>query len=363
VDSLDAFELVKHGSRSNANARLHDTPLISYGRVIKVIDIHTVMVEVSVKTSSAVEAYIVPLLSLSSALLELNAYPRINDKVLLLFLQKFDPDMFTSDDVIENMDAAGYNAFSGVGILLTTFRGYAKTVIKFLEDGKTPIVDLSSDAEWGAVFNSAVGITFCRAVFDSEDEEMVNVLFGQGRPLMERFLSGVTKEYGFHKDNEGNLIKLDAAVTERYSQYAPITKNVQGMQTVTIGVDDDNKDTDAAVSVKIGAKADIDINSKSGKKEKYTKDVSVESSGKVSIKAAGVVINTTASVEIKNTADTLGGLIDELFSEISTALNTAIVNIPATSAPGTPSAGTTAVNPTSAVSLAALKARFKALLK
>jgi len=345
--SLSAFELVKYGEGSNANDRLHDMPIVSYGRVIKVIDEQTVVVEASVKTSSHLEVYNVPLLSLSSSLAELNVYPKAGDKVLLLFLQRFDPRMFTAEETIENRDATGYNSASVVGILLTAFRGYADTVMHFFEDEGISAAAIDSGAKWQAVFSSSAGVTFCRAVFNSGDEQLISALFGQGRPFIGQFLDSVTREYGFAKDGDGKLIELDAAVTERYSQYAPIKKDTQGTQDITIGIDDDKKDTEAGVSVKIGAKADINIDSKSGKTEKYDKDVSFESKGNISVKAS--------QVEIANNADTLGGLIEELFSEIETAIGTALITTP--NGPGSAT-----VNPASIAALAALKARFKALL-
>ena len=315
MDSLSAFEFAKHSAFSNENERFHNTPIISYGRIIKVIDIHTVVVEAAVKVSLSIETYIVPLLSLSSALAELNVYPEIGDKVLLLFLQRFDPDMFTAEEIIENPDATGYNNFSGVGILLTTFKGYADTVMRFLRDDETSVAELESNAKWRAVFNSDVGITFCRAVFDSNDEQIISMLFGEGRPLVQQFLSKVTREYGFWKDQDDNPVELDAAVVERYSQYAPITKDIQGTQNITIGIDDEGNDTDADVDITLGASADINIDSESGLAIETGRDIALGSDGDVKVEAGGdVKIKADSDVEIKAGVTGLIGISNQIAS-------------------------------------------------
>ena len=76
------FQLFKNNSRSNANTRRHETPFISYGRVVKVIDIQTVVVETIVQTSLSREVYTVTLINLSSALLEISDYPKLGDRIM-----------------------------------------------------------------------------------------------------------------------------------------------------------------------------------------------------------------------------------------------------------------------------------------
>jgi len=345
MENVSAFELVKHNDRTNTIDRLHRTPIISYGRIIEVIDVHTVIVEAAVKTSLSIELYAVPLLSLSSDLLELNVYPKVGDRVLLLFLQKYDGNMFDADAVIENPNATGYNNSSVVGILLSTFKGFANTIIRFFDDGIVSRAEINSDAKWQAIFNSSAGIAFCRAVFDSADEQIISILFGEGRPLVEKFLSKVTREYGFWEDQDGKQKEVNAPVIERYSQYAPITKDIQGSQTVTIGIDDENEDTDAPVDIVIGKKADISVESGSGKKEKYEKDVSMESKGNITVKGS--------AIELKNETESLGGLLGEAIDEVINMVSTAVVGTPV-------GPGSITIVP---VKLIALKARLNTLLK
>jgi len=254
--TLSNFQLNKNNSRTNGLSRLLETTIISYGRIIKIVDIHTVVVETIIQTSLTRETYTVTLLSLSSAFMELNVFPKLGDTVLLLFLQRHDPNMF-SQEKINNPNAAGYNRFSGVGILASTVRGYADTILHFQDS----TAKLESNAKWFATFNDEVAITFCRAVFDSEDEALISMIFGEGRPFIQQFLSTVTKEHGFWKNTDNELVELDAAVTEKYSIYAPITKDIQGSQTIDVGLgmnkDDEPVETDAPVTETIHGKAPV----------------------------------------------------------------------------------------------------------
>lgn len=298
---LSAFQLFKHNARTNSIARLHRTPIVDYGRIIKVLDIQTVVVETVVQTTDAKETYTVTLLNLSSALLEINAYPKLGDTVLLLFLRKHDPFMFIKESVI-NPNATGYNYFSGVGVLMSTVKGFADTVIRTYEDGDKSVMDINSSTSWRSTFNSDTAITFCRAVMDSEDEALINILFGEGRPLMAKFLSKVNIEMG---------------------ENAPLT-----------------------------------ISSESGKTEKYAKAVQLESEDAIDIKASEASISVDSAVEIKNTSESLGGLLGEIIDMIDTAIKTTTYNSPT----GTTGGPCTLVF-TAGPGLSALKNRLQGLIK
>jgi len=344
---LSAFQLFKNNARTNINSALHGTPIVQYGRVIKVIDVQTVIAEAVIQTSLAKEVYTVTLLNLSSALLEISAWPKIGDSVLLLFLQRYDPRMFVQNTV-NNPNAVGYNKFSGVGILMSTVKGFAGTIARFYEEGGAPVAETISAAKWQSTFNAGLALTFCRAVFDSGDTALIRTTFGEGRPFMQQFLSTVTKEHGFWKNSGGEDVELDAAVTERYSKYAPITKDVQGSQTVDVGIGTDDggnpietdapitetihgkapvtknvrspqtlkigigndesgdaeEDREASVDITVGAKADIAINSKSGFTAKFKKAVTLKSNG-------------TALVEIGNAIATLGEMVSEFLGIVA----------------------------------------------
>jgi hypothetical protein len=357
-----AFELFKNTGRTNTNAWLHNTPLIDFGRVIKVIDMQTVVVETIIQPSLSKESYTVTLLNLSSALLEVSDEPKPGDTVLLLFLRKHHPLMFISE-IINDQNASGYNKFSGVGILMSSAKKVAHTIVSCYDDDGKPVTDIKSDAELYGTFTNAATVEFCRAVFDGGDEQVIRLVFGAGRPLVEKHLARVEREHGFWKDPEHELIAMDASVTERYSPYAPITKDIQGAQTtgiglgadkdgapvetdapvtvtvhgkapvirdirspqtVTVGVGnaesgDDGEQRHAPVDLTFGEDADITVTSKSGLAAKFKKmlDLLFEDALKlVSKKAVTLKSDSGELLEIGNTIATLGALGDEILQAI-----------------------------------------------
>jgi hypothetical protein len=261
-----AFQLLKNNGRTNANARLHNIPIIDFGRVVKVIDIQTVIAEAIIQTSLSKETYTVTLLNLSSNLLEISDEPKLGDTVLLLFLRKHHPLMFMAETV-NDQNATGYNEFSGTGILMSAAKKAAHTVVSCYDDDGKPVTDITSDAEIYGTFSNLMTVEFCRAVFDSEDEQIIRLVFGTGRPLVEKHLARTEREHGFWKDPENELIEMDASVTERYSQYAPITKDVQGAQTTDTGLgtdkDDNPVETNAPVAETIHGKSPVTRNIRS----------------------------------------------------------------------------------------------------
>jgi hypothetical protein len=357
-----AFQLFKNTSRTNANAWLHNTPLIDFGRVIKVIDMQTVIAEAIVQTSLSKETYTATLLNLSSALLEVSDEPRLGDTVLLLFLRKHHPLMFMSE-LINDQNASGYNKFSGVGILMSAAKKAAHTIISCYDDDGKPVTDITSDAEIYGAFNNLMTIEFCRAVFDSGDEQIINLVFGTGRPLVEKHLARIEREHGFWKDSENELIEMDASVTEKYSKYAPVTKDIQGAQTTGIGLGTDKDDApvetdapileivhgkapvtrdirspqtvtvgigndesgdaeeqrDAPINYTLGEKADIALASKSALTAKFTKGINVETEadeirtvgGDKKEGVAGKAEYTSADTDIVSTAPV--GINDGLY--------------------------------------------------
>jgi hypothetical protein len=255
-----AFQLFKNTDRSNTNAWLHNVPIVDFGRVIKVIDIQTVIVEAVIQTSLSKETYTVTLLNLSSNLLEISDEPKIGDTVLLLFLRKHNPLMFMAE-TIDDQNATGYNKFSGVGILMSAAKKAAHTVISCYDDDGKPVTDVTSDAEVYGTLSNLMTVEFCRAVFDSEDEQVISLVFGAGRPLAEKHLARVEREHGFWKDAEDELVEMDASVTEKYSKYAPVTKDIQGAQTTGAGLGTDKDgnpvETEAPVVETIHGKAPV----------------------------------------------------------------------------------------------------------
>jgi hypothetical protein len=351
--------MLKNKGRANANDWLRNVLIVDFGRVTKVIDMQTVVAETVVQTSLSREAYTVSLLNLSSGLLEISAEPVLGDTVLLLFLRKHHPRMFISETVNDS-NATGYNRFSGAGILMSTVKKAAHTIVSCYDDDGKPVTDITSDAEVYGTFNNLMTLEFCRPAFDSEDERIINTVFGTGRPLVEKHLARTEREHGFWKDPENELVETDASVTERYSVYAPVTKEVQGAQTYKIGIGEDG-DTDAPVTVTIGGNADIFLSSKSGMASRFDKSVRLESAdtydvaitGKITVSsddAVEIVAGTGKKVKIHNAAQSLGQILSDFIQAVHDA---------------TTLGSSTAqwMNPATKAALQALKTRCEALME
>jgi hypothetical protein len=398
-----AFELLKNTRRDSANAELRNTPIIDFGRIIRVIDIQTVVVEAVVQTSLSKETYTVTLLNLSSRLLEISDEPKPGDTVLLLFLRKHHPLMFMSG-TINDQDAVGYNKFSGAGILMSTAKKAAHTVVSCYDDDDKPVTDITSGAEIYGAFNNLAAFEFCRAVFDSEDERLISVVFGAGRPLVEKHFARIERESGFWKDAENELIEMDASVTEKYSVYAPITKDIQGAQrrgvglgadkdgnpveteapitetvhgkapvtrdirspqTVTVGIGnaesgDPDEQRDAPVDITLGEKAGVSFDSRSGFTGFFKKPFTLETEDAFTARSKGAFltesedsialrVNGTGKLTLENQADNLGKVLSDFIQAAHDAVTL-----------GSPT--TQAMNPATKAALQLLKSRCEAVL-
>jgi hypothetical protein len=291
-------------------------------------------------------------------------------------------------DSVHNPNAVGYNRFSGVGVLASTVKGFASTVMHHFETEGKPVTEITSLAKLFGTFNAELALTFCRAVFDGEDTALIDIVFGEGRPYMARFLSRCDHEHGFWHDNENAWRELDAAVTERYSPYAPITRDVQGAQTTSIGLGKDKYDgslveteapvtetvhgkapitkdirgpltviigigndesgdaeeqRDAPVAMSLGEKAGIGLQSKAGAVLEFAKAVSVQTDDAFSIKAG-------KKVRVENTTQSLGAILSDFIQAVHDAITL-----------GSPTSQ--AMNPATKIALQALKTRAEALME
>ena len=285
--SLSAFELTKHNARTNTFGWIHETPIVGYGRIIKVIDIQTVVAEYIVRIGLEKEIFTVTLLNLSSSLLEINAWPKVGDRVLLLFVQRHDPRMFFEDSV-ENSNALGYNFFSGVGILMSSVRGIADTVLKLYENGDESIMSLKSRSRFMGEYNSGYALMFAKAIVDSDDEELISLVFDNGR-----FFSAV-----FLPESKVNL-------------------DVQCPQTVKIGIDINSENTEAPLDITLGNNADITISSDSGKSEEYAKEVSLKSDKEIDVKGDAITLDSTKKLTVKGGGQSLGKILSDLIDILS----------------------------------------------
>jgi hypothetical protein len=345
---LNNFELYKNTSQSNELSWQDSAPFAAYGIVVRVVDINTVIVVPAVTTDGFSQPMTLTLLRESSALFESAVEPQVGDRALILSLDRKTPGMFNSKSPITDRNAVSRGIFSGVGILLSTFKGLATTTALHDREGDNDLVKLESAAVVSLLLTRAL-----TAVFDSVgEEELVKLLFGKLSPLLAEHRAAVKRRHGFDEDGEGAEIAVPAPVTEQYSAEAPLTaehqaavsrsygfaldadgnettvpaplterhsaeapikRDIQGSQTVSVGIDAEGDDTEAPVEIKLGANADIDLTSQSGLTLHFAKaaafetnegqtwkiagDLKIEVGGKVNITSAGCTINNVLEVK------------------------------------------------------------------
>jgi hypothetical protein len=389
--NIDAFEVLKANSRDNNLEWLNATKLISFGVVIQVVNRSTVIVESVVRTSATREIYAVPLITPGSNLLEVSVEPVVGDLVLLLFQQNYHPSMF--NDPRERFDAVdewsiydteytktGYSKFTGLGILLRAARDMAATSICHFTSGGGVYTDINSSALIMATLKKELSVIFDGAP-DGEElkERLISFIFSPQNPYSAHFLSRVERLYGFDRDTDNELIEHDAAVTEKYSVFAPITRSIQGLQaadtglgedaegnpietdapitetihgkapvvrnirspqTITVGIgNDESGDTeeqrDAPVTVNMGEKAGITLTSKSGAELHFDKAIALDGgetldltfTGNVTLSGESDVVITFGGdggfkasaaglLEIGNSIATLGAMISDLLDAL-----------------------------------------------
>jgi hypothetical protein len=346
---LDNFELFKNTAETNRQDWLNNAMFVSYGIVAQVIDINTVVALPAANVNGFSQPVTLTLLRPSSALFESSVEPLVGDKVLVLSLDLKAPGMFTSDKPVTDKNAARRGIFSGVGVLLSVFRGLSATTVSHEKEGDDFRLRLESAATLYLQFGRALS-----AVFEAlgDKEEPLRLFFGKLSPLfmehnaaVERrhgfdvdadgkeiavpapateaysskspvtadYRAAVERKHGFDLDEEGEEVAVPAPVTETYSEKAPIKKDIRGPQTVKIGLDAEDNATEAPLDVTVGENADISVASASGLTLHFDKAVAFETKegqtwnidgdlditvgGKVSIHSSGCVINDVLEVK------------------------------------------------------------------
>lgn len=111
--------------RTAIQSMLNRACIVSYGIVKDKPANGIVTVELSVANSEkGIKVITCVLMSLASSTFTIDIVPEIGDKVLVLYPDKFDPDMFDVEktETIINDTATGYNLFGGVAILMNQYR-------------------------------------------------------------------------------------------------------------------------------------------------------------------------------------------------------------------------------------------------
>jgi phage baseplate assembly protein gpV len=276
-NDFDAFELLKHSPETNFHENLHRVPLISYGVIREAVSVSSVIVDTVVQDQQAQETFSVPLLYPSSALFEHSVYPKRGDLVLLLFVQRFNAAMFddplireqlTGDMTLYDTGADGYTRFSGVGLLMRTPKNNSDITVQHSEtDAYESSVLAAVKAALTLTLSRNVSILVDKHPSEGGDPVVASVVYGERAAYEESHYHDARRSYGFKKDIDNDLQELSAPVTEEYSIYAPVTKNVQGAQTTDagLGADKDGNpvETDAPIAETIHGKAPITRNIRS----------------------------------------------------------------------------------------------------
>jgi hypothetical protein len=271
--NIDAFEILKANPRDNNLEWFNSAKLISFGVVIQVINQNAVIVESVVRTCATREIYAVTLITQGANLLEVSVEPVAGDLVLLLFQQNYHPSMF--NDPRERFDAGnewsiydmeytktGYSKFTGLGILMRAARGMAATVIRHFTAGGSVFTGIDSSAYITATLKRELSVIFDGAPEgEALKERLISFLFGPQNPYSVQFMSRVERLHGFDRDVDNELVEHDAAVTEKHSVFAPITRSIQGIRTTDTGLGEDAEgnriETDASITETIHGKAPV----------------------------------------------------------------------------------------------------------
>ena len=141
--------------RTAIQAMINRTCIVSYGIIKNIPADGIVEVEISVADNEMdLEIITCVLANIASDNFTLNIKPKVDDKVLVVFPNKFDPDMFdkSKNEVIVSDSPSGYDLFSGIAILINQYKtNDHKNVITIDEGGaftfvsKKATVSLDSD--------------------------------------------------------------------------------------------------------------------------------------------------------------------------------------------------------------------------
>lgn len=126
--------------RTAIQAMITRTPIVSYGIIKNIPADGIVEVEISVSDGKGdLEIITCVLANIASDNFTLNIKPKVDDKVLVVFPNKFDPDMFdkSKNEVIISDSPSGYDLFSGIAILINQYKTNDHKNVLTIDDGGT----------------------------------------------------------------------------------------------------------------------------------------------------------------------------------------------------------------------------------
>jgi hypothetical protein len=178
------------------------------------------------------------------------------------------------------------------------------------------------DGSWSQI---ALTATFMNMGNDTVNA--VDVTFDEFHPCTLDHRVKVTRTYGLKDMGDEGLANTDAPVNEIYSETAPITKDIRGAVSISIGTGPDGP-TDAPVTINLDEKSELVVTSKAGTAIEFGKAVSLTCKDELAVtadKALSFVSKEEVTLKsdgsgllgIGNAVVTLGAMVGELLDDIS----------------------------------------------
>lgn len=272
----DGLELCKNTGSVNSLDWQKAAGYVEYGYISRVLSADTVIVTRGVQDSVTPRLYTVRLLGMGSSIVEDVVEPQANDQVLLLFLhahndeELLDPrdrEKSGKDLVVRDSDCESYTMFTGLGILMRTFKGRSAITRSYGMDADGAKLDERTNARVRKLFNKAFSVAFDAIKETSSDEPD------------------------------------DGPIDVYFGPHSPLNLESQAAMNVLIGMDyvDDSVESPAPIGVRIGSTSPVTVKSKSTLELAFEKGVTI--SGQT-IKLDGEKITVTGGeLNVKGTVE------------------------------------------------------------
>ena len=235
MNNKDGVDLCKNLGTVNELDWQKAAGYVEYGYISRVLTADTVVVTRSVQDSVTPKLYTVRLLGFGSAIVEDSVEPQVNDQVLLLFLHAHVDEAFLSpedrkedggDLVIKDRDCKNYTMFTGVGLLMRTFKGRSAITRSYGMDADGAKMEERVNARVRRLFNKAFSIAFDAIEEndgDEADDQPVDVYFGPSSPLEVEMHAASNVLIGM--DSTDDSVEFPAPVNADIGSTSPVTIN------------------------------------------------------------------------------------------------------------------------------------------
>lgn len=327
LNQLQAADL-----RAAVQSMINRTCIVSFGIIKEIPAEGIVTVTLSVaRDKKEVKVITCVLMNLASGTFTFNMVPQIGDKVLVVFPDRFDSEMFDTETVepIINEAASGYNLFSGLAILCNQYRlnqhkNYIQSIegkldmkLAYSEEDEKNLFSLTVD-ELSNVDLDSNGTLTANLVYNKDDEKYLNTVAVDETGAI-KITGNTTLDLQLAFDGDESLFSLNVnekgEVTLLSNEITISTTEAGAVSLVTNNT-----------SINIGDDDTIEITN--GKAT-----VTVDSSG-------NIVLDAQGKFDIKNAATSLKDVVAGLAEELK---NLTTTGSPATQATSPASKATIAV--------------------